>query len=42
MWHPPTYAILTGPHIQRIQSKKAGPPAGADIFGDEKEIEKFT
>jgi hypothetical protein len=41
MWHPPTHAILTGPHIRRIQSKKAGPPAGIDIFGTDEDIERF-
>lgn len=42
IWHPPTHQILTGPHIRRIESKKAGPPAGIEIFGDEEDIQKFT
>jgi hypothetical protein len=41
LWHPPTYRVLTGPHMRRIESKKAGPPAGIEIFGDEKEIERY-
>ena len=41
LFHPPTFRVLTAPHIQRIESKKTGPPAGLAIYGDEKEIEKF-
>ncbi len=42
LWHPPTYRVLTGPHMRRVESKKAGPPAGIEIFGDEKELERFN
>lgn len=41
LFHPPTSVVLTTPHIQEVESKKAGPPAGLAIFGDEKEIERF-
>ncbi len=41
LWHPPTHAVLTGPHMRRIESKKAGPQAGIDIFGEDKDIERF-
>ncbi|MGC8776066.1 MAG: hypothetical protein ACP5QN_02025 [Minisyncoccia bacterium] len=41
LFHPPTSAVLIAPHIERIQSKKAGPPPNISIFGEEKEIEKF-
>ena len=41
LFHPPTFLVLTAPHIKRIESKKTGPPAGLAIYGDEKEIEKF-
>ncbi|MFA6131417.1 MAG: hypothetical protein WC730_04140, partial [Patescibacteria group bacterium] len=42
LFHPPTAMVLTAPHIHRIESKKAGPPAGLAIFGDEEAIERFT
>lgn len=41
VYHPPTAMVLTAPHIPRVPSRKAGPPAGLAIFGDEKLIEKF-
>lgn len=41
IFHPPTTMVLTAPHIKRIESRRAGPPAGLPIFGDEKELEKF-
>lgn len=41
LFHPPTVAVLTAPHVKRIDSRKAGPPAGLAIFGDDKELEKF-
>jgi len=41
IFHPPTHGILTAPHIKRVESKKASPPAGMAIFGDESDIEKF-
>lgn len=41
LFHPPTFVVLTAPHIKRMESKKAGAPAGLPIYGDEKEIEKF-
>ena len=41
LFHPPTFSVLTAPHMKRMESKKAGPPAGLAIFGGEKEIEKY-
>lgn len=41
LFHPPTYLVLTAPHVKRVESKKAGPPAGLAIFGEEEEIEKY-
>jgi hypothetical protein len=41
IFHPPTAMVLTGPHIKRMDSKKAGPPAGLAIFGEETEIERY-
>lgn len=41
LFHPPTAIVVTGPHIQRVTSRKTGPPAGLAIFGEEEEIEHF-
>lgn len=41
LFHPPTFVVITAPHIKRVESRKYAPPAGMAIFGDEKEIEKF-
>ncbi|MBI5733181.1 hypothetical protein HY967_04530 [Candidatus Jorgensenbacteria bacterium] len=41
IFHPPTAVVLTAPHIKRVESRKAGPPAGLAIFGEEEDIEKF-
>ncbi|MBI2623709.1 MAG: hypothetical protein HYW65_04035 [Candidatus Liptonbacteria bacterium] len=41
LFHPPTFLVLTAPHIRRVESRKTGPPAGLAIYGDEKEIQKF-
>ncbi|OGY98562.1 MAG: hypothetical protein A3A43_03030 [Candidatus Liptonbacteria bacterium RIFCSPLOWO2_01_FULL_56_20] len=41
LFHPPTFIVLTAPHIKRVESRKAGPPAGLAIFGEEREIEKY-
>ena len=41
IFHPPTFLVVTGPHIPRVESRKVGPPAGLAIFGEEREIEKF-
>jgi len=41
LWHPPTEFVLTSPHIERAESKKAGPPAGLAIFGEEEELNRF-
>jgi len=41
LFHPPTTRVLTAPHVVRVESHKAGPPAGLSIFGEEKEIEQY-
>lgn len=41
LFHPPTYLVLTAPHLRRVESKKAAPPAGRVIFGNEEEIEQY-
>ena len=41
LFHPPTYRIITAPHIKRVESRKAGPPAGLAIYGDEEEMERY-
>ena len=41
IFHPAPTGVLTAPHMRRVESKKAGPPAGLDIFGEEDELEKF-
>lgn len=41
LFHPPTYLVLTAPHIQRVDSRKAGPPAGLAIYGEESDIERY-
>lgn len=41
IYHPPTYVVMTAPHIKRVESRKAGPPAGLAIYGEESEIEKY-
>lgn len=41
LFHPPTAVVVTAPHVKRVESKKAGPPAGMAIFGGEEEIEKY-
>lgn len=37
IYHLPTMAVLTGPLIKRVEAKKAGPPAGLPIYGEEGE-----
>lgn len=41
IFHPPTWLVVTAPHIKRVESRKAGPPAGMAIFGGEEHIEKY-
>ncbi|MGC9599105.1 MAG: hypothetical protein ABSE18_01845 [Minisyncoccia bacterium] len=41
LFHPPTYQVLTAPHIKRVESRKTGAPAGLAIYGGEEEMEKF-
>ncbi len=42
VFHPPTSFVLTAPHISRMESRKAGTPAGLAIFGGDSEIDRFT
>lgn len=42
LFHMPTAVVMTEPHIRHLESRRAGPPAGLAIFGEEKEIEKFN
>lgn len=37
LYHPPTTLVLTAPLIERVESKKLGPPAGLAIFEREEE-----
>ncbi|MBI3588927.1 MAG: hypothetical protein HY093_00730 [Candidatus Liptonbacteria bacterium] len=41
LFHPPSQYVLVAPHVKRVESRKAGPPAGLAIFGEEEKIEKF-
>lgn len=41
LFHIPTQAVVTAPHIKRVESRKVGPPAGMAIFGEDKEIGRF-
>jgi hypothetical protein len=41
LFHPPTHLTLTAPHMRRVESRKAGAPAGLPIYGNEEEIEKY-
>lgn len=41
LFHPPSRLVLTAPHIERVVSKKGGPPAGAPIYGEEEELAEF-
>ncbi|MDO8558178.1 MAG: hypothetical protein Q7S09_03240 [bacterium] len=37
IWHLPSHLVLTAPFVQRVESRKIGPPAGLPIFGGEEE-----
>ncbi len=41
LFHVPRHFVITAPHIKRVESRKAGPPAGLAIFGEDEKIEKF-
>jgi hypothetical protein len=41
LFHPPTAVVLTAPHMKLVESRKAGPPSGLAIFGEEGEIEQY-
>ncbi|OGZ53657.1 MAG: hypothetical protein A3B25_01255 [Candidatus Ryanbacteria bacterium RIFCSPLOWO2_01_FULL_48_26] len=41
IFHPPTFIVLTAPHIKRVESRKMGPPAGLPIYGGEEDIQKY-
>lgn len=34
IYHPPTFVVLTGPLIKRVEARKVGPPAGLPIYGE--------
>lgn len=34
IYHLPTYLVLTGPLIKRVEARKVGPPAGLPIYGE--------
>lgn len=42
LFHPPTVSVLTAPHMVRVESRKTGPPAGLAIYGEERDIERFS
>ncbi len=37
IYHLPTYIVLTGPLIKRVEARKGGPPAGLPIYGEGEE-----
>ncbi len=41
LFHPPSSIVLTAPHLKRAESKKAGPPIGLPIFGEEEKIDQY-
>lgn len=41
LWHPPSNLVLTGPHTQRMESKKMGAPAGLPIYADDQVLDQF-
>lgn len=41
IYHPPSAIVLTEPHIQHLEARRKGPPAGLAIFGEEEEVEKY-
>ncbi len=42
LFHPPTAVVLTVPHVKRTESRRASPPAGLAIFGEEEELGRFN
>ena len=36
IFHVPTIAVLTQPLMERVESRKIGPPAGLPIFQEER------
>lgn len=41
LFHLPTFAVLTGPVVKRVEARKVGPPAGLPIYGVEGEEKKL-
>ena len=41
LFHIPTSTVLTEPHLKHLESKRAGPPSGLPIFGEEEELERY-
>lgn len=41
IFHLPTMVVLTAPFMQRVESRKVGPPQGLAIFGGSEDLEIF-
>ncbi|TSC60258.1 MAG: hypothetical protein LiPW15_136 [Parcubacteria group bacterium LiPW_15] len=41
VFHLPTTVVLTAPFMQRVESRKVGPPQGLAIFGGNEDLEIF-
>jgi hypothetical protein len=41
VYHIPTSIVLTEPHLKHLEAKKAGPPSGLAIFGEEEELDRY-
>lgn len=41
IYHMPTNVVLTAPYMQRVESRKVGPPSGLAIFGEGSDLEIF-
>lgn len=41
LFHIPTSTVLTEPHLKHLESKRAGPPSGLPIFGEEEELDRY-
>ncbi|MBI5220757.1 MAG: hypothetical protein HY978_02895, partial [Candidatus Liptonbacteria bacterium] len=41
LFHPPTFVVLTAPHVKRVESRKYAPPAGLPIYGEDRDVDKL-
>ncbi|MDO8504879.1 MAG: hypothetical protein Q7S36_03445 [Candidatus Liptonbacteria bacterium] len=41
IYHLPTTVSLTAPYMNRVESRKVGPPLGLAIYGEDKDLEIF-